>query len=173
MKYVKIVIIVVLIMFVFGCDQTPTADQQQAEVTQLSMQEAQRQVGMPGIVNFRERRLMKQILELRDQEDLICYAYTFSEVTGKFTYMGRCLGYGLPYSVQYTNPMRREYSTITLPQPDPNGLFMPDGLSATWVLMLDKNGDPRPEYFEPLLSVSQFPKDDRIVTNPEMNPDTY
>jgi len=31
----------------------------------------------------------------------------------------------------------REQGMTTIPQPDPNGLFMPDGLSATWLMMID------------------------------------
>lgn len=176
---VAALVVVVMMALLTGCGpEMSKADKQQMEDTNRLTEEANRQVGMPAITNFRERRIMKMILELRDQEDLICYAYAFSEMTGKFTYMGRCVGYGLPYSVQYTNPERivRLYKGggyETLPQPDPNGMFMPQGLSATWVLMLDKDGNPRPEYFEPLLSVCQFPKPDSICTNPQDNPDRY
>ncbi len=176
-----------LIVLVVGCvpdnEEKKTADQVQTKQTEQSMKEANRQIGMPAITNFREKRLMKMILELRDQEDLVCFAYAFSEMTGKFTYIGRCIGYGLPYSVQYTNPekvwMEDEHSSAssyndvggTIPQPDPNGLFMPDGLSATWIMLIDPvDGKPRPMYFEPVLSVSPFPLPDSICTNPESNP---
>ena len=183
-----VVAIIALISIVFtGCtpQNTGGADAEMAEQTAKSMSEANRQVGMPAIVNFRERRLMKMILELRDQEDLVCFAYAFSEVQGKFTYIGRCVGYGLPYSVQYTNPERvtdlknhltdlhrlTGYNIGKLPQPDPNGLFMPSGLSATWVMLIDPKTDkPRPMYFEPVLTVVPFPLSDGVCTNPDMNP---
>lgn len=178
---VTVLSIVAIMVLVVGCDMQPThpsADEQQTAQTEQAMQEANRQVGMPAIMNFRERRLMKMILELRDQEDLVCYAYAFSEMTGKFTYLGRCIGYGLPYSVQYTSPQRLEtggyngsYWGTGVPQPDPNGLFMPDGLSATWVMLIGPDGKPRPMYFEPVLSVVPFPLPDHLTTNPEYNPD--
>ncbi len=54
---------------------------------------------MPGIKNFRERRLLKDIFEMRDQADLSTYTYTYSEVTGKFSFFCNSIGYGLPYGV--------------------------------------------------------------------------
>ncbi|RLE38196.1 hypothetical protein DRJ17_04745 [Candidatus Woesearchaeota archaeon] len=129
--------------------------------TKEAMKEAYAQIGMPAIKNFQERKLAKMIFELRDREDLICYAYLKSDYTGKLVYLGKCIGYGLPYSVQYTNPMQvvrligGKYGTI--PQADPNGLYMPTGLSATWLMMLDKDGNPRPVYIEPEIVVSPFP----------------
>lgn len=148
-----------------GCDQaaSSTADQSQQAKTAQALAEADRQIGMPAINNFTERKLMKQILELRDREDLVCYAYIVN-MHGKLIYMGRCVGFGLPYSVQFTNPERVAHMTSyqggsfgTLPQADPNGLFMPQGLSATWLMLLDENNEARPVYIEPEIIVSPFP----------------
>lgn len=142
------------------------ADQVQASKTRRAMAEADRQIGMPAITNFQERRLAKQIFELRDQENLTTYAYIVN-LQGELIYLGRCVGFGLPYSVQYTNPERvlienngYEAGDIpyTVPQPDPNGLFMPEGLSATWLMLVDEEtGDARPVYVEPEIIVSPFP----------------
>ena len=52
------------------------------------MAEADRQTGMPGIVNYQERKLAKMIFELRDQEDLTTYAYVVSHVTGDLRFLG-------------------------------------------------------------------------------------
>ena len=131
------------------------------------MGEAERQVGMPNIKNFQERKLAKMIFELRDQEDLICYAYMKNEYTGKFVFIGKCLGYGLPYSVQFTNPEKEiengATGIATIPQPDPNGLFMPSGLSATWLMLLDEKNVARPCYIEPALTVTPFPLPKSVV----------
>jgi len=105
------------------------------------------------------------IFELRDQENLVCYAYLVNKMSGKLVFLGKCIGFGLPYSVQFTNPMKplsmshanRGLSLTTIPQPDPNGLFMPSGLSATWLMMVDPDtGDARPVYIEPEIVVSPF-----------------
>jgi hypothetical protein len=134
------------------------------------MNEAVRQVGMPAIKNFQEKKLAKMIYELRDQEDLICFAYLKS-LEGKPVFLGQCVGFGLPYCVQYSNPEKvvdiEELHRINypgrgrltqMPQPEPNGLFMPATLSATWLMMIDpETGDVRPVYIEPEIIVSPFP----------------
>ena len=51
-----------------GCDQgkarPSSADVVQQQATAQSMAEAQRQIGMPAIKNFQERKLAKMIFEL-------------------------------------------------------------------------------------------------------------
>jgi len=138
----------------------PDADKRQAQETQKRLLEADKQIGMPDIVNFTERRLARDILELRDQESLLTYTYLVS-LEGKLVFLGESIGYGLPYSVQFTNPEvvvhHRQTEYGTLPQADPNGLFMPDGLSATWILLKDPDsGEARPTYVEPSIVVSPF-----------------
>jgi hypothetical protein len=144
-----------------GCFEiAPNADKRQAEQTKKQLLEADKQIGYPDIVNFTERRLAKDILELRDQEGLATYTYLKS-LDGKLVFLTESVGYGLPYSVQFTNPevvtrfFSGDYGTI--PQADPNGLFMPDGLSATWILVKDpETGKARPAYIEPEISVFPF-----------------
>ena len=151
---------------ILGCsDYADSSDAKIQKQTEEAMKEANAQIGMPAIKNFQERKLAKMIFELRDQENLMCYAYLVN-LEGKLVFIGKCLGFGLPYSIQYTNPEKviRYHKNVTqygtLPQPDPNGLFMPSGLSATWLMMLDKDGKPHPVYCEPQIIVSPFPLTD-------------
>jgi len=170
--YRRVVLIVCLLWPVFfvGCEKdTPNdADKDQARKTQQAMKEANAQVGMPALVNYQEKKLAKMLYELRDQEKLICYAYLKS-LEGKAVYLGKCIGYGLPYCVQFSNPERVvDYDDVLpragasfaygkLPQPEPNGLFMPQSLSATWLMMIDPDtGESRPVYIEPEIIVSPF-----------------
>jgi hypothetical protein len=78
------------------------------------------------------------------------------DINGKLHFLCNSIGYGLSASVQYTNPMKYSNNGGHLPQADPNGLFMPQGLSATYVLCVDKNKKIRPVYSEPSLIVSPF-----------------
>ena len=135
--------------------------------TATAMAEAQRQVGMPNVINFQQRKLMKMIFELCDKEDLITYAYIKSDYQGKLMFIGKAIGFGVPFSAQFTNPerpMRPDAiynDSTTIPQPDPNGLFMPTSSSATWLMMIDpKTNKPRPVYIEPEIVVSPFPLHD-------------
>ncbi len=168
---VIIVCIALTIFGVIGCGRRgPDADQQQAKQTAKAMQEANAQVGMPAIVNFQEKKLAKMLYELRDQSNLICYAYLKS-LDGVPVYLGKCIGYGLPYCVQFSNPERvidleEQHHTnwagrgplSKIPQPEPNGLFMPQTLSATWLMLIDPaTNEAKPAYIEPEIIVSPFP----------------
>ena len=160
-------IFVLLTIITLICSSTSTCDNKSsnsilAQKQEAIMQEANRQVGMPNIVNFTQRKQLKLIQELCDQENLICYAYIVPELTGKPVFLGKCIGFGIPYSTQYTNPeaWQKVYSGnyVVLPQADPNGLFMPASAEGTWLMLIDpKTNDPHPVYCEPRVLVSPFP----------------
>jgi len=157
-----------------GCRQQ-TADDRMTDMTRNAMEQAFREVGLPSIKNWTELRMMKMLYELRDDPKLINYAYTVCEYTGLHIYLGRCVGYGLPASVQYSNPERvaqigstHSWGWGTLPQPEPNGLFMPQGLSATYVMLInEQTGKPEPMYYESPVVVVPFKLPDRIVQTKE------
>lgn len=152
----NLMMVVAMAMFLIGCDdKAGSTDDKQKAATEKMVSEANKQVGMPHITNFTERKLAKSLLDLRDTEGLQTWTYIV-DLHGKLHLLCESIGYGLPYSVQFTNPEReiRGYQSIaTLPQPDPNGLFMPGGLSATWVMMATPKG-PKPLYVEPQIIVS-------------------
>lgn len=163
-----VAITLIAVVFITSCgnksnDSNKVLSQKQEQL----MHEANSQVGMPAIKNFQERKLMKMIMELRDQENLICYAYIVPEMTGKPVFLGKCIGFGLPYATQYTNPEVVDYNrgqagggNITIPQADPNGLFMPSSAEGTWLMMIDpKTNEQHPVYIEPKVMVSPFKLD--------------
>jgi len=157
-KVILCVVVLALVLISSGCAIKGSSDNVMEKKTEKQMKEINAQVGLPAIKNFQEKKLAKQIFELRDREDLVTYAYIVNHMTGELVFIGKCLGFGLPYSVQYTNPMKKEWSDASpIPQADPNGLFMPDGLSATWLMILDNKGEPHPVYVEPAIIVSPFP----------------
>lgn len=158
MKYIFALLALVLIS---GCDRPPSSDQIQQAQQERILQEGTAQTGMPAIRNFREKKLFKQILELRDQTGLLTYTYLYSEMTGKKIFLCDSIGYGIPYATQYTSPGKpyqnyRE-SIAVLPQADPNGLFSPASAEGTWVMCKDPNSaDVKPLYIEPKIIVSPF-----------------
>jgi len=155
----KRLILIAIIVFFAGC--IGEADRDQARQTEKLMLEVNRQVGMPNIINFQQKKLMKMVYELCDKENLITYAYIKSDYQGKLFFIGKCVGFGIPFSAQYTNPDRYHSTGVVLSQPDPNGLFMPTSSSATWLMMIDPTtGKPRPVYIEPEIVVSPFPLHD-------------
>lgn len=143
-----------------ACSESgPSADQIEQEATKKIANAASREVGMPAITNFYEKRLLKEIYERRDQSDLGTFAYV-QGLDGRLTCLGRAIGYGVPYSTQFSNPVRSlddksfDGSDTILPQPEPNGLFTPEGMTATWLQLVDANGDIHVVYVEPTIVVS-------------------
>jgi hypothetical protein len=155
-----------------GCDRDNTSDNIQRRQQSALLLEGTAQVGMPAIKNFRERKILKDILELRDQEGLVTYTYLFNQYTGKLVFFGVTIGYGIPYATQFTNPMKDIYYKtsykhhMALPQAEPNGLFSPASAEGTWVLMKNPNDKGvSPVFIEPRIVVSPF-----ILPQAEGNP---
>lgn len=136
------------------------SDNVQTQQQETMLKEATGAVGMPAIKNFHERRLLKAILEMRDQEGLTTYTYTYSEMTGKLIFLCNSVGFGVPYATQFTNPLKTVtgYQSITtVAQADPNGLFSPASAEGTWVLCKNPKADETvPVYVEPRVIVSPF-----------------
>lgn len=174
----KVVMIIIVLLFITGgitvfangnyeVATVGNAEKVQQQRTEQLMTEANNQIGMPAVKNFQEKKLAKMIFELRDRSDLICHAYLVNSMTGEIgQYLGKCLGFGIPYSVQFTNPEKintydgGEYGAvnpITTPQADPNGLYMPTSSSSTWLMLFNpETGEPEPVYIEPKIIVSPF-----------------
>lgn len=156
MKLFRIMFLLCLAVLMLGndsCGGNP-ANERQAEQMKQTLAEAEARVGPPGITNYTERRFFKQILELRDGE-IATWSY-YMDFTGSLHFLCKSIGYGLPYSTQYTNPEVRVYTAMSLPQVDPNGLFMPEGVAATWITCVGDKGKPEVVYWEPDLVVSPF-----------------
>jgi hypothetical protein len=158
-----------------GCSADQTSDEKQQSQQEKILKEATKQTGMPNITHFFERKMMKDILELRDNPSLITYVYTQNEMDGRYVYLGKAIGFGLPYATQYTNPEKAEYHTngnFPLPQADPNGLFSPSSADATWIMMINpKTNEPEVSYLEPKAFIVQNKLDKRLVEPWSLTPD--
>lgn len=176
-----------------SCRRGETSDSKMAEQMEQLQVEGNKAVGVPAISNFLEKKTLKWVYELCDQSDLICYAYLGNEMEGKVgQYLGRCLGYGIPYSAQFSNPLKYQgvtadkvadfpgksfvFDYVLLPQAEPNGIFKPEGMDATWVIMLDpRTNEPMPVYIEQKIIVSPFPfhdieKVENVIPKTENSP---
>lgn len=147
-----------LILLAFGLLTAETCAPQDAadeRATDQRMHEMRAQTGLCQITNFTEAKFAKLTCELRDQE-IRTWSY-YLDMSGGRHLICESVGYGLPYSVQTTNPERTAGNGTTLPQAEPNGLFMPNSADATWVLCSDGKGGVAPVYVEPRIIVSPFP----------------
>lgn len=135
-----------------NCEGTNQKDEKE---TSKRMSEMRAQVGYPNISNFTEAKFARLTSELRDKE-IRTWSY-YTDMNGGRHLLCESVGFGLPYSVQVTNPQAYYASGAILPQAEPNGLYMPDSAEATWVLCSDGKGGVAPVYSEERLIVSPFP----------------
>ena len=154
------VIGVLMASMLVGCDSTSSQENTYTEQTKSQILDMH---GMPNISNGYEYAQLKDIYELRDDPNLICYWYTKNDMSGKWVYQGTCIGYGIPYGASITSPEQYAYNGATLPLAEPNGLYT-NGVtsSATWVLTTDKDGNITPIYVESEIAVTQSKMDIRL-----------
>lgn len=156
-------VICLLVMVTCGCEErTMTTDMKQSLEQSKALSEAHAQVGMPAIGDFSEKRMMKDLYELRDKP-FPTHSYLVNEMAGCLVYLGPSIGYGLPYATQYTAPERDIYYTTSssyhhnIPQPEPNGLYMPAAAEGTWLMLKAPGAEKvQPVYVEPRVLVSPF-----------------
>ena len=146
-------------------DPHPTSDQIQAQQTARITEEAARAVPIPSIQNFQQKRDLKSLYELLDQPNYATRSYVQVPMTGKLIYICDSVSYGIPASMQFSNPEKVGWFGSNgsghwdkLPQAEPNGLFPPQGLSATYTKCVNpKTKEVEAGYLEPNLIV--FPTD--------------
>ena len=166
--HLKLIACALLAASLAGCMEENVSDKREREQTARLTEQASTQVGMPGITRFTEKRNMKMLYELRDDPKLTTIAYIV-DFNGHLHKFCDALGYGFPYATQFTNPQRDTYygngesgsgtaNHFQMPQPEPNGLFMPAGADGTWVMCLNpETKNVQPVYVEPRVIISPFP----------------
>lgn len=157
-----------MILATFVACEEPVISKSSTEIEREKQEHLSKQaiesVGLPNISNFYEKKTLKKILEMRDNPKLINHFYTKNNMTGKWVYEGKCIGFGISYTTQYTNPEKMghldggEYGArnpYTIPQADPNGLYSVPNGTATWIMRVTDNGDTIVDYIESEIRVSQ------------------
>lgn len=120
-------------------------------------QNANAQVGMPGITNFTEKKIMRRLYEMRDQ-NVATYSYIV-DLNGHLHHVCDSMGFGLPYGTQFSSPQKLSNpgnSNVLMPQSEPNGLWVPETAEGTWVICASTKGEFTPMYIEPRVIVSPF-----------------
>ena len=152
----KLLLVLPFVALLSACDDHPDSRRIEAAKQEEMQLQAVQSVGMPAITNFAEKRMFKDILELRDRS--VPTTTYLVGMNSQLTKVCDSVGYGLPYATQYTNPQMRvsgQNGNVTLPQADPNGLYSPASAEGTWILCVDhKDGKAKPVYIEPRIIVS-------------------
>ena len=146
-----------------GDYSTDKAASRQADATRTSMDAADRETGMPRMVNFAQRKLLKNAYEDMDQTTLT-YVYT-QALDGKFVCLGQAIGYGVSLGTQFTASKYPQYidmgihpnTTEMMDQPEPNGLYSPTNGDATIVDLINpKTGEAHTALMEPRIVTVPF-----------------
>ena len=171
-----------------------SSDSKVAEQQEKNLAEGDAQVPPASIVNWNEKRIAKLIQEKRDQVNLSTWTYTknmdgkytfvcesisyglpyntrmnnpqhyefvtsYSGVTGSG---GGGSGGGGNYTDQQGRQIWGEHAVM--PQPEPNGLFIPDSAKGTWNLCKNpETGKPDVTYQEEDISVFPYRLPDAMV----------
>lgn len=169
----KAILLAATALSLVACGESGSSDpaaQRQAEATRKAMSAADRETGMPRMVNFAQRKLLKNAYEDMDQTTLT-YVYT-QALDGKFVCLGQALGYGVSLGTQFTAsqyPQRINvpYADGSYPntygdnylidQPEPNGLYSPSSGEATIVDLINPtNGEAHTAVMEPRIVTLPF-----------------
>jgi hypothetical protein len=149
-----IVVANVIVWFLFVYNQS-TSDRLQHDQQEVLLRAADA-IGMPTIVNFEERKMLKRILEIRDQA--INTTTYIVDMNGHPHKICDSIGYGFPYSTQFTNPEQNPLKTVVLSQAEPNGLFSSPTSEGAWISCVDPvSKHMQVVYVEPRVIVSPFP----------------
>jgi hypothetical protein len=143
---------VIIGMFAYG----GKSDQRQHDLQEPILQRATDAVGMPAVGNFQERRMLKSILEARDQVTPTTVYMVGSN--GHLLKICDAIGYGIPSGTQFTNPAQFWQPGVALPQAEPNALFNPPMAEGTWIVCIDPTSKAQQVvYIQPRVIVSPFP----------------
>lgn len=141
-----------------GCSNNESKSDHDQRIAQENLSlEGNAQVGMPGINNFTEKKVMRRLYEMRDK-NIVTFTYMV-DMQGRLHHVCDSMGYGLPYGVQFSNPEKvnpMNSQGPNIPQSEPNGLFMPPSAEGTWVICASTKGEFTPMYVEPRVIVSPF-----------------
>lgn len=148
----------------------------QSQATMRAMDAADRETGMPRMVNYAQKKLLKNAYEDMDQTTL---TYVYSQgLDGKFVCLGQAIGYGVSLGTQFTPPEYPRYvrfgpqdaaadGTYTLALPEPNGLYQPSSGAATIVDLINpENGEAHTALIEPNVVTIPFKLPASVVTAP-------
>ena len=73
--FIALASLAVLGISLVGCEYTPSSDEIQRSQQERILKESTIQTGMPAIKNFRERKLLKQIIEMGPRWSCDLYLY--------------------------------------------------------------------------------------------------
>jgi len=154
MKILSITAIIAATFALTACEETTTADQRAAQQQEDVAKRAQDEVGIYQPTNFTRKRLANRIGQMLDSPNLATISYA-QGLDGKLRCIGHTIGFPLPGATQTTSPQKWERiptavnaGVSLVPQAEPDQLFYPSSMDATWIVLVNSKGVAAPAYFE-------------------------
>ena len=168
MRKFALIFALALTFATIGCDEVRDSNRIETEKQEQGLQEMAKQVGMPAVSNFREKKILKMVIEMRDQ-NITTFTYSHAEYNGKFRFMGNSIGFPISAATQFTAPTKMQWYGSNhgwrqVPQADPNGLYSPASAEGSYLLMQDPvTKEVKACYFETRVNTLPFKLPDNLV----------
>ena len=104
MKKFKVLAIVLCSILLVGMLAGCSYESEETQYTDDLKNQISDMYGFPEVSQFFEYSQLKEIYEMRDNPNLVCYWYTKNDMSGKWVYQGTCIRYGIPYSASIRSP---------------------------------------------------------------------
>lgn len=147
----KLFLLVLAFVLVACAPSVSRAEQAQQYQGNLAIVQNQPAPDLGGY-SFERQVLIETYLARNNTVSTFSYLFTFD---GKIVEICPSIGYPIPYSTQLTNPMKVEYSSLAIPNAEPNSLYPPSDAVATLVQCVNSDGSVSPTYIED--NVMAFP----------------
>jgi hypothetical protein len=158
MKKFLLTLLLIICFIIMGCFEETQEDRDAKNVNRQQLQYAKGQP-VPAFNWSLERELMIQLYNLRNRK-VATHAVWRSDY-GIIEGDCPCMGYGLPYDVSLTNPLKptghSNYALTSIEQSEPNGIFASKNTTATWVMCTGVGGTIEPVYVESKVTVYPGP----------------
>jgi hypothetical protein len=130
---ILLVLLNVMGLVIYGTEQL--SDLRQRQLQEPLLTRATDTVGMPTMDNFRERQMLREVFEARDKP-IQTQVYLINS-DGHLSKLCDSVGYGIPASTQFTNPLQPALTGSAIAQAEPNALFNSPYTHGTWVDCID------------------------------------
>lgn len=152
----KALIVILISLSLFGCEETQTTKDKRAVEAQQSQYAASQPV--PGFDWSLERHMVTQLYQIRNAKAATHSVWR----SDRGMIEGDCssVGFGLPYDTSLTNPLKTAYrngGSSVVEQAEPNGIFASKNTAATWVMCAGDSGMIEPIYVETKVTVYPYP----------------
>lgn len=163
-QFITILITIITIISLgvcFSCSEgTSSQDAKDRADSNEQLEQYAKRQPMPRFDWSLEREMVRKLYDLRNKK--VATHSVWRSALG--TIEGDCssIGFGIPYDTSLTNPLKVGYRATNvgvgiIKQHEPNGIFLSENTSATWVMCVGPGGSLEPHYVETKVTVYPYP----------------